>query len=50
MRSLRILLADDHTVGTGKGLRLLVETLAKASSVISDAADGREAVAITLRN
>ncbi len=44
MKAIRILLADDHTV-VRKGLRLLLETQA-GFSVIADAADGREAVAL----
>ncbi|HUK16482.1 MAG TPA: response regulator transcription factor [Bryobacteraceae bacterium] len=44
MKAIRILLADDHTV-VRKGLRLLLETQ-PGFSVIADAADGREAVAI----
>ncbi|HKE25055.1 MAG TPA: response regulator transcription factor [Bryobacteraceae bacterium] len=44
MREIRILLADDHTV-VRKGLRLLLETQ-PGFSVIADAADGREAVAL----
>jgi len=44
MKSIRILLADDHTV-VRKGLRLLLETQ-PGFSVIADAADGREAVAL----
>lgn len=44
MKEIRILLADDHTV-VRKGLRLLLETQ-PGFSVIADAADGREAVAL----
>jgi two-component system, NarL family, response regulator NreC len=44
VRTIRILLADDHTV-VRKGLRLLLEAQADFS-VIADAADGREAVAL----
>ena len=44
MRSIRILLADDHTV-VRKGLRLLLESH-EGFQVIADAADGREAVAL----
>jgi len=44
VKAIRILLADDHTV-VRKGLRLLLETQ-PGFSVIADAADGREAVAI----
>ncbi len=46
MKSIRILLADDHTV-VRKGLRLLLETQA-GFEVIGDAADGRGAVALAL--
>jgi DNA-binding NarL/FixJ family response regulator len=42
MKTIRILLADDHTV-VRKGLRLLLESHA-GFQVIADAADGREAV------
>lgn len=44
MKPIRVLLADDHTV-VRKGLRLLLEMQADFS-VIADAADGREAVAL----
>ena len=44
MKAIRILLADDHTV-VRKGLRLLLETQPDFS-VIADASDGREAVAL----
>jgi len=44
VKAIRILLADDHTV-VRKGLRLLLETQ-PGFSVIADAADGREAVAM----
>ncbi|MEO8658803.1 MAG: response regulator transcription factor [Bryobacteraceae bacterium] len=44
MNTIRILLADDHTV-VRKGLRMLLEGQA-GFSVIADAADGREAVAL----
>jgi len=44
VKAIRILLADDHTV-VRKGLRLLLETQ-PGFSVIADAADGREAVAL----
>jgi len=44
MRSIRILLADDHTV-VRKGLRLLLESH-EGFQVIADAADGREAVVL----
>jgi len=47
VREIRILLADDHTV-VRKGLRLLLETQ-QGFSVIADAADGREAVALAER-
>jgi two-component system, NarL family, response regulator NreC len=44
MKTIRILLADDHTV-VRKGLRLLLESHA-GFHVIADASDGREAVAL----
>ena len=44
MKTIRILLADDHTV-VRKGLRLLLESQA-GFVVIADAADGRAAVAL----
>jgi len=44
MKTIRILLADDHTV-VRKGLRLLLESQS-GFLVIADAADGREAVAM----
>ena len=44
MKPIRILLADDHTV-VRKGLRLLLESQ-PGFSVIADAADGREALAL----
>jgi len=44
MKTIRILLADDHTV-VRKGLRLLLESH-PGFKVIADAADGREAVAL----
>ena len=44
MKTIRILLADDHTV-VRKGLRLLLESQA-GFLVIAEAADGREAVAL----
>jgi two-component system, NarL family, response regulator NreC len=44
MKTVRILLADDHTV-VRKGLRLLLETHA-GFEVVADAADGRAAVAL----
>ena len=47
MNSIRILLADDHTV-VRKGLRLLLESN-HGFTVVADAADGREAVAMAER-
>ena len=44
MKTIRILLADDHTV-VRKGLRLLLESQ-PGFQVVADAADGREAVAL----
>ncbi len=44
MRTIRILLADDHTV-VRKGLRLLLESQ-PGFTVVADAANGREAVAL----
>jgi DNA-binding NarL/FixJ family response regulator len=44
MRTIRILLADDHTV-VRKGLRLLLESHA-GFDVVADACDGREAFAL----
>ncbi|HXA49964.1 MAG TPA: response regulator transcription factor [Candidatus Acidoferrum sp.] len=44
MKTIRILLADDHTV-VRKGLRLLLEGQA-GFDVVADAADGRSAVAL----
>ena len=44
MKSIRILLADDHTV-VRKGLRLLLENQ-PGFTVVADASDGREAVAL----
>jgi len=44
MRSIRILLADDHTV-VRKGLRLLLESHVEFE-VVADACDGREAIAL----
>jgi len=44
VKTIRILLADDHTV-VRKGLRLLLESNA-GFQVVADAADGREAVAL----
>ena len=43
MKQIRILLADDHTV-VRKGLRLLLENA--GITVVADAADGRETVAL----
>jgi len=48
MKTIRILLADDHTI-VRKGLRLLLESQAEFE-VIADAADGREAVALAERH
>ncbi|HJZ95131.1 MAG TPA: response regulator transcription factor [Candidatus Solibacter sp.] len=47
MKSIRILLADDHTV-VRKGLRLLLESQ-PGLSVVAEAADGRTAVALAER-
>ena len=44
MKSIRILLADDHTI-VRKGLRLLLESH-EGFQVVAEAADGREAVAM----
>lgn len=44
MKTIRILLADDHTV-VRKGLRLLLES-SEGFTVVADAADGRDAVAL----
>jgi two-component system response regulator NreC len=44
MKTIRILLADDHTV-VRKGLRLLIESQA-GFEVVADACDGRETVAL----
>ncbi len=44
MRTVRIVLADDHTV-VRKGLRLLLESVAQFQ-VVAEAADGRQAVAL----
>ncbi len=44
MRTIRILLADDHTV-VRKGLRMLLESQ-EGFVVVADAADGRDAVAL----
>jgi two-component system response regulator NreC len=43
MKPIRILLADDHTV-VRKGLRLLLESA--GMTVVADAADGRETIAL----
>jgi DNA-binding NarL/FixJ family response regulator len=48
MKTIRILLADDHTV-VRKGLRLLLESQPDFT-VIADAADGREALALAERH
>lgn len=44
MKTVRILLADDHTV-VRKGLRLLLESVSQFQ-VVADAADGRQAIAL----
>jgi two-component system response regulator NreC len=44
MRTIRILLADDHTI-VRKGLRMLLESH-EGFRVVAEAADGREAVAL----
>src|ERR1035441_6810353 len=44
MKSIRILLADDHTI-VRKGLRMLLESH-EGFHVVAEAADGREAVAL----
>ena len=44
MKTIRILLADDHTV-VRKGLRMLLESQA-GFEVVADACDGREAIAL----
>ena len=44
MRSVRILLADDHTI-VRKGIRMLLESH-EGFRVVAEAADGREAVAL----
>lgn len=44
MKSIRILLADDHTI-VRKGLRMLLESH-EGFRVVAEAADGREAVAL----
>lgn len=48
MKTVRILLADDHTV-VRKGLRLLLASH-PGFTVVADAADGREAVALALEH
>ena len=48
MKTIRILLADDHTV-VRKGLRLLLESH-PGFQVVADAADGREAVALAIEH
>ena len=48
MKTIRILLADDHTV-VRKGLRLLLESH-PGFQVIADAANGRDAVALALEH
>jgi two-component system response regulator NreC len=48
MKTIRILLADDHTV-VRKGLRLLLESQPEFE-VIADACDGRETVALAERH
>jgi two-component system, NarL family, response regulator NreC len=48
MRPIRILLADDHTV-VRKGLRLLLESQ-PGFTVVADAADGRDAIALAERH
>ena len=48
MKTIRIVLADDHTV-VRKGLRLLLESH-PGFTVVADAADGREAVALVERH
>ena len=45
MKAVRIVLADDHTV-VRKGLRLLLESVPQFQ-VVADAADGRQAVALS---
>jgi DNA-binding NarL/FixJ family response regulator len=45
MKTIRILLADDHTI-VRKGLRMLLESH-EGFRVVAEAADGREAVAMT---
>lgn len=48
MKTIRIVLADDHTL-VRKGLRLLLESH-PGFTVVADAADGREAVALVERH
>jgi DNA-binding NarL/FixJ family response regulator len=48
MKTIRILLADDHTI-VRKGLRLLLESQ-PGFEVVADAADGRDAVALAARH
>ncbi len=48
MKSIRIVLADDHTI-VRKGLRLLLENQ-PGFTVVAEAADGREAVALAERH
>jgi DNA-binding NarL/FixJ family response regulator len=48
VKTIRIVLADDHTV-VRKGLRLLLESH-PGFTVVADAADGREAVALVERH
>ena len=48
MKTIRILLADDHTV-VRKGLRLLLSGQ-PGFNVVADAADGRDAIALTERH
>src|SRR6476620_9690909 len=48
MKTIRILLADDHTV-VRKGLRLLLENQ-PGFEVVADAADGRDAVSLAVQH
>src|ERR1035441_7088827 len=48
MKSIRILLADDHTI-VRKGLRMLLESH-EGFRVVAEAADGREAVALVAQH
>src|SRR5262249_3806066 len=48
MKTIRILLADDHTI-VRKGLRLLLESN-PGFEVVADAADGRDAVALAIKH